>query len=98
MNRRQFGYLSVSAALSLAAGVSEAEAFDYPWKLGIITDEVSPNLSRVLSSFYPKYQLKWAEIRNLELDGQSRYVYKSASVAQLKETRQQLDDAAVRMS
>ncbi len=98
MNRRQFNRLGAVAALSLAAPRSYAESFDYPWKLGIITDEVDADLSRVLSSFYPKYQLHWAEIRNLQLEGKSRYVYTHASQEQLKLVKRQLDDAGVKLS
>lgn len=72
--------------------------FDYPWKLGIITDEVSPDLSRVLASFYPKYKLRWAEIRNVALDGKSRYVYLTATPEQLKQMRHEFDDAGVKVS
>lgn len=84
--------------LSAPACLPFAKSFDYPWKLGIITDEVDPDLSRVLSSFYPKYDLHWAEIRNLKLDGKSRYVYSAATPQQLKETKKQLDDAGVKLS
>jgi len=95
MNRRYFIRLGTAA---LAASPLFAEEFDYPWKLGIITDEVDPDLSRVLGSFYPKYQLHWAEIRNLKLDGKSRYVYNSATPQQVKQIRKQLDDAGVKLS
>ncbi|HTU46711.1 MAG TPA: sugar phosphate isomerase/epimerase family protein [Bryobacteraceae bacterium] len=95
MNRRYFIRLGTAA---LAASPLFAEEFDYPWKLGIITDEVDPDLSRVLSSFYPKYQLHWAEIRNLKLDGKTRYVYNSATPQQVKQIRKQLDDAGVKLS
>ncbi len=98
MNRREFNRLGAAAALGLAARMGNAETFDYPWKLGVITDEVDPDLSVVLSQFYPKYGLKWAEIRNVKLDGKSKYVYKSATPAQLKEIRKQMDDAGVKMS
>jgi sugar phosphate isomerase/epimerase len=66
--------------------------------LGIITDEVSPDLDTVLSSFYPKYKLQWAEIRNLKFGGKSEYVYRSATPEQLKSARKQLDDAGVKLS
>jgi sugar phosphate isomerase/epimerase len=98
MNRREFNRLGATAVLGLAARASYAESFDYPWKLGIITDEVDADLARVLSSFYPKYQLRWAEIRNVKLDGKSRYVYISATPGQLKDIRKQLEDAGVKMS
>ena len=99
MNRRTFGRLGAIAALGVVAKSLPAnESFDYPWKLGIITDEVSPDLDNVLSSFYPKYKLKWAEIRNLKLGGKSEYVYRSATPAQLKDARKQLDDAGVKLS
>ncbi len=98
MNRREFNRLGTLAVLGLATRASYAESFDYPWKLGIITDEVDADLGRVLSSFYPKYQLRWAEIRNVKLGGKSRYVYMTATPEQLKDIRKQLDDAGVKMS
>ena len=100
MNRRNF--FRLSAALGIASGFATetafGETFDYPWKLGIITDEVDFDLARVLSTFYPKYQLHWAEIRNLKIGGQNRYVYNSASVPELREIKKQLDDAGVKLS
>ena len=96
MNRRDFNRLSIVAAFG--AGALRGETFDYPWKLGIITDEADPDLSRVLSTFYPKYQLHWAEIRNVKLDGKSRYVYNSASPQQVKQIKKELDDAGVKLS
>ncbi|HLH02163.1 MAG TPA: sugar phosphate isomerase/epimerase family protein [Bryobacteraceae bacterium] len=96
LTRRQFA--GFGAGLALGSALAIAEQFDYPWKLGIITDEVDPDLGRVLASFYPKYGLKWAEIRNLTLGGKNKYVYKSASVAELKEVRKQLDGAGVKLS
>jgi sugar phosphate isomerase/epimerase len=98
LNRRDFNKLSVTAALSFVTRQGVGEEFDYPWKLGVITDEVAPDLSRVLSSFYPKYHLRWAEIRNLELNGANRYVYNSATPDQLKQIKHQLDDAQVKLS
>jgi L-ribulose-5-phosphate 3-epimerase len=98
MNRREFNRLGALTAFGLAAGMAGAETFDYPWKLGIITDEVDPDLSVVLEKFYPKYGLKWAEIRDVKLDGKRKYVYKSATPEQVKEIRKQLDDAGVKMS
>lgn len=97
MNRRDFNRLGLAAAFGSALPMS-GETFDYPWKLGIITDEVDPDLGRVLSSFYPKYQLRWAEIRNLKLDGVTRYVYNGATHAQVKQIRKQLDDAGLKVS
>jgi L-ribulose-5-phosphate 3-epimerase len=98
MNRREFNRLGATAALGLAAGIGRAETFDYPWKLGIITDEVDPDLNVVFQKFYPKYGLKWAEIRNVKLDGKSKYVYKTATAEQLKDIRKQLDEAGVKIS
>ncbi len=98
MNRRHFTRLSALAALSQAGYFSSAETFSYPWKLGVITDEVALDLGRVLSSFYPKYELHWAEIRELELGGKKRYVYNFATPGELKEIKRQLDDAHVRLS
>jgi len=98
MNRREFARLSSLAALSLSGAFGSAGPFDYPWKLGIITDEVDPDLQRTLSTFFPKYGLKWAEIRDVKLDGKSRYVYKAATPAQLKQIKKELDDAGVQIS
>jgi len=99
VNRREFNRLSaITAALGFARVPAYSETFDYPWKLGIITDEVNFDLTGVLSNFYPKYQLKWAEIRDLKLDGKNSYVYKSATPDQVKQIRKQLDDAGVKMS
>jgi sugar phosphate isomerase/epimerase len=98
VNRREFNRLAVMAGLGLASETSFGQPFEYPWKLGVITDEVDLDLSRALSSFFPKYQLRWAEIRNLKLDGVKTYVYKSATPAQLKQIKRQLDDAHVKLS
>ncbi len=98
MNRRRFNQLSAMTALGLCAKWADAETFDYPWKLGVITDEVSPDLGETLKTFYPKYELRWAEIRNLQLDGKNKYVYKSASKEEIKDIRKQLDDAGVKFS
>ena len=98
MNRRQFNRLGAMTALSLCSPLADADTFDYPWKLGVITDEVSPDLGEVLKTFYPKYQLGWAEFRNVALGGKSKYVYKSASPEEIKGLRKQLDDAGVKFS
>jgi sugar phosphate isomerase/epimerase len=98
VNRREFNRLGAGAVFALAAMKGRAGEFDYPWKLGIITDEVSLDLSRVLSSFYPKYHLRYAEVRNVELDGKNRYVYNGATRAQLREMKRQFDDAGVTVS
>ena len=98
MNRRDFIAATTLTAFGLTTPASARETFDYPWKLGIITDEVSPDLATVLTTFYPKYGLKWAEIRNIKLDGQSKYVYKSATPAQLTQIKKQLDDANIKLS
>ncbi len=98
MNRRDFNRLGVASILGVPAVAAVSGEFDYAWNLGIITDQVDLDLSRVLRSFYPKYQLLWAEIRNLELEGKQRYVYDTATPDQLKHVRQQLDDAGVRLS
>jgi len=98
LNRRQFNRLGAMTALSLCSPLADADTFDYPWKLGVITDEVSPDLGEVLKTFYPKYQLGWAEFRNVALGGKSKYVYKSASPEEIKGLRKQLDDAGVKFS
>jgi sugar phosphate isomerase/epimerase len=73
-------------------------SFDYPWNLGIITDQVDFDLGQVLTGYYRKYQLQWAEIRYLNLAGKNRYVYADATSQQLKQIRRQLDDAGVKLS
>jgi sugar phosphate isomerase/epimerase len=75
-----------------------ASQFDYPWKLGVITDQVDFDLTLALDTFYRKYPLKWAEIRYVRLDGNTRYVYSDATPQELKRLRAQLDDAGVRVS
>lgn len=96
ITRRRFA--QTAAAVSLLLPSLRAETFDYPWKLGLITDEASPDLAKVLSTFYPKYGLKWAEIRNLEMGGKPIYFYRTGTVKQAQEVRKQLDDAGVKMS
>lgn len=98
MKRRDFNRLSAAAILGFPALPAFAASFDYPWKLGIITDQVDLDLSRVLSTFYPKYHLRWAEIRDLQIDGKKRYVYANATPGQLKQIKRQLDDAGVQLS
>ncbi len=98
MTRRDFTRLSTLAALGIASPLAFGDTYDYPWKLGVITDEVNPDLNVVLSSFYPQYSLRWAEIRNVKLRGKSRYVYKSATADELKQIKKQLDDAGVQLS
>jgi len=85
-------------ALGLCAKWADAETFDYPWKLGVITDEVSLDLGETLKTFYPKYGLGWAEIRNLQIGGKNKYVYKSATKEEIKDIRKQLDDAGIKLS
>jgi sugar phosphate isomerase/epimerase len=90
VNRRDF--------LSRASLAAVATNFDYPWNLGIITDQVDLDLTRVLTRFYRKYQLRWAEIRYVNLDGRKRYVYAEATALQLKQVKRQLSDAGVKLS
>jgi sugar phosphate isomerase/epimerase len=98
LSRREFHRLSVLTALGLVAPFASSGPFRYPWKLGVITDEVSLDLSKALTSFFPQYQLRWAEIRNVSLQGKSSYVYKSATTEQLKQLKKQLDNADVKLS
>ena len=98
MNRRDFTRLSTFAALGIASRSLFAETFDYPWKLGVITDEVDPDLTVVLSKFCPQYGLRWAELRNVKLRGKSRYLYKAATTDELKQIKKQLDDAGIMLS
>ncbi|MGI8959917.1 MAG: sugar phosphate isomerase/epimerase family protein, partial [Bryobacteraceae bacterium] len=98
MNRRNFNRRCAATILGLSAVHALAERFNYPWNLGIITDQVDLDLSRVLSSFYAKYQLRWAEIRNLKFEAKERYVYADSTPDQLRQIRRQLDDAGVKLS
>jgi sugar phosphate isomerase/epimerase len=84
--------------LCRASLAAVATNFDYSWSLGIITDQVDLDLTRVLTRFYRKYQLRWAEIRYVNLDGRKRYVYAEATAPQLKQVKRQLSDAGVRLS
>ncbi len=95
MNRRDFNRLGAAAILGLPA---LSEGFDYGWKLGIITDQVDLDLGLVLRAFYPKYQLRWAEIRDLKLGGETRYVYTGATPDQLRQVNRQLSEAGVQVS
>jgi sugar phosphate isomerase/epimerase len=98
MNRRDFNRLGAAALFSVPAIPTLAASFDYPWNLGIITDQVDLDLTRVLNSFYRKYELKWAEIRELKIDGKRRYVYTDATPAEQKRVKRQLDDAGIKLS
>jgi sugar phosphate isomerase/epimerase len=98
LSRREFHRLSALAALGLAAPFASSGQFRYPWKLGVITDEVSLDLHQALAQFFPKYQLRWAEVRTLSLAGKNSYVYKAATPEQLKQIKKQLDDADVKLS
>lgn len=90
--------MGISAVLATSAARGERENFPGPWKLGIITDQVDLDLRRALGSFYPKYHLRWAEIRDVQLGGKKRYVYADALPSQLKDVKRQLDDAGVQLS
>lgn len=98
LNRRDFSRLGVAAFFTASPCDLLAESFDYPWNLGIITDQVDFDLIRVFETFYRKYQLRWAEIRYLTLDGKTRYAYSDATPAQLKQVKQQLNDAGVKLA
>src|SRR5438270_4665686 len=99
VSRRDFARISALAGWGAAiAADAHSEQFDYPWKLGVISDEVSLDLGKALSTFFPKYQLQWAEIRNTNLNGKSSYVNKDATPDQVREIRKQLDDAHVKLS
>lgn len=97
MNRRTFNQLGVGALLG-STFRAFADGDVRPWKLGIITDQVDFELQVVLKRFFPRYQLRWAEIRYLDLNGQKRYVYAESTRDELTEVKRQLDDAGVRLS
>ena len=98
MNRRDFTRLGTTALFGHLGLNALGETYDYPWKLGIITDQAGFDLTEVLSAFYSKYSLRWAEIRYLKLGNANRNVYNDATPAQLKEIRRRLDDAGVKLS
>ena len=98
MNRRDFTRLGAAGVWTWPALRAWAGNLDYPWNLGIITDQVDLDLNRVLSSFYTKYHLRWTEIRYLKLDGAKSYVYADATQTQLKQVKRRLDDAGVKLS
>jgi sugar phosphate isomerase/epimerase len=98
VNRRDFTRLGAAGVWTWPALRAWAGNLDYPWNLGIITDQVDLDLNRVLSSFYTKYHLRWAEIRYLKLDGAKSYVYADATQTQLKQVKRRLDDAGVKLS
>jgi sugar phosphate isomerase/epimerase len=94
MTRRDFGRLSALGLSALAKGIAMAQ----PWKLGVITDEVSFELSPVLDKFCPKYGLKYVEIRYATLGGKKMYVATEAGPAEVKELRKRVDDAGVKIT
>jgi len=96
MNRRDFSRLC--AARLGFSGWPAWEGGVEDWNLGIITDQVDLDLGRVLREFYPKYHLRWAEIRNLKLGGQNRYVYTDATPKELRQIKRQLGEAGVKVS
>jgi sugar phosphate isomerase/epimerase len=93
VNRRAFNRLASAALLGRSGFDAIAETFDYPWKLGIITDQVDFDLGRALQTFFPQYRLHWAEIRYLELSGKKKYVYADTTAGELKEIRRAADTA-----
>lgn len=98
MKRRDFSRLGAAAILSSSLIRAFAARFDYPWKLGIITDQVDFDLTRALHTFFPKYQLHWAEIRYVELAGRKKYVYAEATPDELRQIKRAMDDAGVKLS
>jgi hypothetical protein len=98
MKRRDFHRLTATALCGFRAFGQFTDTFNYPWKLGIITDQVDMDLGNVLGGFYSKYQLGWAEIRYLKLGASNQYLHANATPAQLRQVRRQLDDAAVKVS
>ncbi len=98
VNRRDFNRAAAAASLGGSLGNIFAESVHISWKLGVITDQVDLDLEHVLRSFYPKYGLRWTEIRYVNLSGKKRYVYADATPGQLKEIKRMLDDASVKLS
>jgi L-ribulose-5-phosphate 3-epimerase len=98
IHRREFHRVGLASLLAVLRPRCSAESPSSYWKLGIITDEVSNDLGTVLSKFYPKYSLRWAEIRHVKSNGHVQYIYNSATPAQAREIKKQLDDANVKVS
>lgn len=98
MNRRRFSGLCANALAGLPLINTAGRRFDKRWKLGIITDQVDLDLTRVLKTFCPRYQLRWIEIRYLALGGAKRYVYADATRDEFSQVKRQLDDAGIRLS
>ncbi|MGH9535129.1 MAG: sugar phosphate isomerase/epimerase family protein [Terriglobales bacterium] len=104
MHRRDFLRTSLGAGLG-AAWVGSAGAlalpaggFDYPWKLGLITDEASPDLARVLAHFVPRYHLHWVELRDLRFGRRIVYFGERGTPAEVRQVQRQLRAAGVRLS
>lgn len=75
-----------------------AHPWDYPWKLGLITDEADPDLPHVLRDFVPHYGLKWVEIRDVRFDGRNVYLGERGAPMQVKQVQEELRRAGVRVS
>ena len=88
MNRRTFNTLGANALLCSAL-TAFAESVDNQWKLGIITDQVDFDLQVVLKRFFPRYHLRWAEIRYLNSNGKNRYVYAESTPDELKQIKRE---------
>lgn len=104
MRRRDFLWRAALAAGALPASLLARGAapafgrFDYPWKLGLITDEADADLSRVLSQFVPHYHLRWVELRNVRFAGRGVYLGERGTPAEVRQVKQQLQRAGVRLS
>jgi sugar phosphate isomerase/epimerase len=98
LTRRDFRLLCTFAGFGPALLAAFRENLDYPWQLGVITDQVDLDMAWVLSNFCRKFKLAWAEIRYLQLDGKKQYVYSDATPLQLREVKRLMDDAGVRLS
>ena len=97
MTRRKLLKAGSAAALGVSV-LRSAPTYSYPWKLGVITDEVSLNLEPALHKFCPHYGLKWVELRNMTLGDKPLYVYRDASASELQEIRKHLDDTQIQLS
>lgn len=106
MNRRDFVQASLVSALALGnvnvfaqgEGASVPRAFDYPWKLGLITDEADANLAHVLADFVPHYHLRWVELRDVRFNGHGVYLGERGTADEVRQVKQQLQQAGVRLS
>lgn len=102
MRRREFLWRAAATAAALPVALPALARpfgdFDYPWKLGLITDEADADLARVLTQFVPRYRLQWVELRNVRFNGRPVYLGERGTPAEVRQVKEQLARAGVRLS